>query len=63
MYYSMNPEHTGVMIPTYVDIKMVEMIYGTDGFGGEITPPFKTGYYQGGDDDICTHKCSIIPRR
>ena len=38
---------------------MVEKIYGEDGFGGMITPPLKVGYYTVGDNDICTHKCTI----
>ena len=31
--------------PMFVDIKMVEKLYGEDGFGGSITPPLKVGYY------------------
>ena len=38
---------------------MVEKIYGEDGFGGLTTPPFKTAYYTAGDDEICTHKCTM----
>ena len=38
---------------------MLEKIYGKDGFGGMTTPPLKVGYYTAGDDDICTHKCTI----
>ena len=59
MYYAINPAHDDIAKPKYVDIKMVEKIYGEDGFGGMITPPIKTGYYTAGDDDICTHKCTI----
>ena len=59
MYYAINPAHDDIAKPKYVDIKMVEKIYGEDGFGGMSTPPVKTGYYTAGDDDICTHKCTI----
>ena len=59
MYYAINPAHDDIAKPKYVDIKMVEKIYGEDGFGGMKTPPIKTGYYTAGDDDICTHKCTI----
>ena len=59
MYYAMNPKADEIGKPLYVDIKMAEKIYGDDGFGGKTTPPFKIGYYSAGDDEICTHKCSI----
>ena len=59
MYYVINPAHDDIAKPKYVDIKMVEKIYGVDGFGGMKTPPLQTGYYTAGDDDICTHKCTI----
>ena len=59
MYYAMNPAYDDILKPKYVDIKMVEKIYGEDGFGGLTTPPLKVGYYTAGDDDICTHKCTI----
>ena len=59
MYYAINPAYNDIAKPRYVDIKMVEKIYGEDGFGGLITPPIKTGYYTAGDDEICTHKCTI----
>ena len=59
MYYAINPAHDDIAKPKYVDLKMVEKIYGEDGFGGAKTPPIKTGYYTAGDDDICTHKCGI----
>ena len=59
MYYAINPAHDDVAKPRYVDIKMVEKIYGEDGFGGMTTPPIKMGYYTAGDTEICTHKCTI----
>jgi len=36
MYYAMNPHSEEIMIPTYVDIKMVEVLYKEDGFGGSL---------------------------
>lgn len=60
MYYSINPADNEVAKPKYVDIKMVEVIYKEDGFGGSVSPPLKVGYYTTGDRDICTHKCSIF---
>jgi len=62
MYYAMNPASQEIMIPRYVDIKMVEVLYTDDGFGGKKSIPLKTGYYNTGDDEICTFKCSIQPR-
>jgi hypothetical protein len=59
MYYSINAADDEIAKPKYVDIKMVERIYGEDGFGGLITAPFKVGYYSSGDIEICTHKCTI----
>ena len=59
MYYAINAQSDEVAKPKFVDIKMVEKIYGEDGFGGMVTPPLKVGYYTAGDDDICTHKCTI----
>ena len=59
LYYSINPDDDDVGKPLYVDIKMVERLYGEDGFGGSIAPPLKLGYYTAGDTDICTHKCNI----
>ena len=59
MYYAINPAHDDIAKPRYVDIKMVEKIYGEDGFEGLTTPPIKTGYYTAGDKEICTHKCTI----
>jgi len=59
MYYAINPAYNDIAKPRYVDIKMVERLYGEDGFGGLITPPVKTGYYTAGDTEICTHKCTI----
>jgi hypothetical protein len=59
MYYAINPAHDDIAKPRYVDIKMVEKIYGEDGFGGMTTPPIKTGYYTAGDTEICTHKCTM----
>ena len=57
MYYAMNPHSEEVMIPKYVDIKMLEVLYKEDGFGGNTTSGIKTGYYTTGDDEICTFKC------
>jgi hypothetical protein len=59
MYYAINAADDEIAKPKYVDFKMVEKIYGEDGFGGSITPPLKVGYYTSGDNDICTHKCTI----
>ena len=59
MYYAINANSDEMAKPKFVDVKMVEKIYGEDGFGGLTTPPIKTGYYTVGDDDICTHKCTI----
>ena len=59
MYYSINAADDEIAKPKYVDFKMVEKIYGEDGFGGMVTPPLKVGYYTSGDNDICTHKCTI----
>jgi len=59
MYYAMNPHSEEVMIPKYVDIKMLEVLYNKDGFGGSTSYGIKTGYYTTGDDEICTHKCSF----
>ena len=59
MYYAINPTHDDVAKPKYVDFKMVEKIYGEDGFGGMKTPPIQLGYYTAGDDEICTHKCTM----
>ena len=59
MYYAINPSYDDMINPKFVDIKMVEKIYGEDGFGGMVTPSLKVGYYTAGDDDICTHKCTI----
>jgi len=59
MYYAMNPHSEDIMIPTYVDIKMVEVLYKEDGFGGSVSYGIKAGYYTTGDDEICTFKCSF----
>ena len=59
MYYSMNPDNNKIMIPKFVDIRMLEKIYTEDGFGGAIAPTLKAGYYSAGDDDVCTHKCNF----
>ena len=59
MYYAINPQYDDVAEPNYVDIKMLEKIYGWDGFGGMKMPTVKTGYYTAGDEEICTHKCTI----
>jgi len=58
MYYAMNPHSEEIMIPKYVDIKMLEVLYKEDGFGGNTTSGIKTGYYTTGDDEICTFKCN-----
>ena len=60
MYYSINPKNDEIAEPKYVDIMMLEKIYGEDGFGGSTSPPIKVGYYTAGDVDICTHKCNIF---
>ena len=60
MYFAINPADIEVAKPKYVDIKMVEKIYKEDGFGGNVAPPLKIGYYTTGDKDICVHKCSIF---
>ena len=59
MYYAMDPHSKDIMIPTYVDIKMVELLYKEDGFGGNTSHSIKAGYYTTGDDEICTFKCSF----
>jgi len=59
MYYAINTAYDDVVTPKYVDIIMVERIYGEDGFGGMTTPPIRTGYYTVGDDEICTHDCKM----
>ena len=61
MYYALNPTDEEIMLPNYVDVKMLEEIYYTDGFGGTpITKIPKTGYYSAGDDEICTFRCSVF---
>ena len=60
MYYSINPKIDEIAEPKYVDIMMLEKIYGEDGFGGSTSPPIKAGYYTAGDIDICIHKCNIF---
>ena len=58
MYYAIDPYNDEIMTPRYVDVKMMEKIYYTDGFGG--TPIIKvprTGFYSPGDVDICTFRC------
>ena len=58
MYYAINPHNDEIMIPQYVDVKMLEEIYYTDGFGGTpITKVPRIGFYTPGDDDICTFRC------
>jgi len=58
MYYAINPYNDEIMIPQYVDVKMLEEIYYTDGFGGTpITKVPRIGFYTPGDDDICTFRC------
>ena len=58
MYYALNPHDDEIMIPKYVDVKMMEEIYYTDGFGGTpIQRVPKIGFYTPGDIDICTFRC------
>jgi len=58
MYYAINPHNDEIMTPQYVDVKMLEEIYYTDGFGGTpITKVPRIGFYTPGDDDICTFRC------
>jgi len=58
MYYALDPHDDEIMIPKYVDVKMMEEIYYTDGFGGTpITKIPRTGFYSPGDIDICTFRC------
>ena len=60
MYYAMNPYNDEVMIPKYVDVKMLEKIYYTDGFGGTNVPKIpRIGHYSPGDIDICTFRCGV----
>jgi len=56
MYYAINPAHDDIAKPRYVDIKMVELLYKEDGFGGKTSHSIKAGYYTTGDDEICTFK-------
>ena len=59
MYYALDPSDMELMIPTYVDAKMIELIYGEDGFGGKIPlKPPRINYYNTGDVDICSYKCN-----
>lgn len=61
MYYALDPAVEDLSAPTYVDVKMLEKLYYTDGFGG--TPIIKVpkiGWYNAGDDDICTFKCVVF---
>ena len=61
MYYALNPDVQELASPTYVDVKMLEEIYYTDGFGGNPVPKIpRIGYYTAGDDDICTFRCSVF---
>ena len=58
MYYAMSEDDDTITFPHYVDVKMMEKIYYTDGFGGTpITKVPRTGFYSPGDDDICTFRC------
>ena len=59
MYYALDPSDTKLVIPKYVDVKMIELIYGSDGFGGQkpLKPP-RVNYYSVDDVDICTYKCN-----
>ena len=60
MYYALNPEVQELAVPRYVDVKMLEELYYSDGFGGK--PVIKlplAGYYSPGDEDICTFKCKV----
>ena len=60
MYYAINPDIQEVATPKYVDVKMLEELYYSDGFGGNsvIKLPL-AGYYSPGDEDICTFKCKV----
>jgi len=58
MYYAMDPHSEDIMIPKYVDIKMLEVLYMEDGFGGKESHGIKVGYYTSGEDEICTFKCN-----
>ena len=61
MYYALNPDVQELASPTYVDVKMLEEIYYTDGFGGNpIIKIPRIGYYTAGDIDICTFRCSVF---
>jgi hypothetical protein len=59
MYYAVNPFNEDELLPTYADVKLVEKIYGDDGFGGSI-PAFtsRVNWYTVGDVDICSFKCN-----
>jgi len=59
MYYALDPSDTNLMIPKYVDVKMIELIYGSDGFGGQVPlKPPRINYYNIDDVDICSYKCN-----
>ena len=59
MYYALDPSDTDLMIPKYVDVKMIELIYGSDGFGGQVPlKPPRINYYNIDDVDICSYKCN-----
>ena len=61
MYYALNAEDEIIMKPKYVDVKMLEKIYYTDGFGGTpITKIPRIGFYHAGDSEICTFRCSAF---
>jgi hypothetical protein len=61
MYYAINAEDETIMNPKYVDIKMLEEIYYSDGFGGTpVTKVPRVGYYHAGDSEICTFRCSAF---
>jgi len=58
MYYALDPYDDEIVMPKYVDVKMLEKIYYTDGFGGTpVTKIPRMGLYSPGDIDICTFKC------
>ena len=60
MYHALDPYNDEIMVPQYVDAKMVELLYDSDGFGGEVPPRVaKVAHYSPGDVELCTFKCGI----
>lgn len=60
MFYALDPKILNIAEPTYVDVKMAEILYKEDGFGYD-RPSWipRIGYYTIGDNDICTFKCNL----